>query len=148
MQLSTAYNVHNRGTFHLENTALKSGDSSKDRQSSGESYVPYQQGDQIQFASATQTWPEAAPSQTGLGLVFEGLFNLDTRIITALIASMLFSAGIQALSSQPLLTAVLGFSFFMVWYVMSFFDFQRVLHNAQQGPRHMKHMHHQVQATF
>lgn len=147
---TTATSIHNRGTFHLEQTALKSGDSNKDRQSGGETYMPYQQGDQVQFRPARQqTWqPEVAQANT-LTLLIERIFNLDIRVITSAIAAVMFATVFHAIfSAHPALSIAAGVIFFMVWYVMSFFDFARVLNNAQHGPRQNRHSHHQVQATF
>ena len=148
MQLTTAYNIHNRGAFHLENTALRSGDSSKDRQSGGETYMPFAQGDEARFAQTQQLWSEPS-AQSGMNLLTDYIFNVDTRLITSLIATMIFSVMFQAILNAPLLvTLPVGFVFFLLWYIMSFFNFQRVLANAQQGPRQMRHIHHQVSATF
>lgn len=150
MQLSTAYNIHNRGSFQADQTALKSGDSSRDRQSGGETYMPFQQGDQVRFQPAhAMNWQPDTYSASPLTLFIERLFNLDIRLITSVIATLIFSVLFQALfNANLLLTAVIGLVFFMGWYIMSFFDFQRVLWNAQHGPRQTRHMHHQVQATF
>jgi hypothetical protein len=145
--VTTASSIHNRGTFQLEQT-MKSGDSSKDRQSGGETYMPYQQGDQVQFRQTQTTWqPEAAQAST-LSLLLNGLFGLDTRVFTSAIAALIFATLFHALFTSPLLSIALGFLFFVVWYVMSFFNFQRVIANAQHGPRQTRHMHHQVSATF
>lgn len=147
MQLTTAYSIHNRGTFHAGNTALTAGDSSKDRQSGGETYMPFQQGDEVRFRPAQQTWTEVQPSG-GMNLLTDYIFNIDTRVITSLIATMMFVAVFQALLHTVALTVVAGLAFFVVWYIMSFFSLQRVLTNAQHGPRQMRYSHHQVPATF
>ena len=147
MQMTTAYSIHNRGTFQ-SGQALSSGGANRDRQSGGETYVPYQQGDQVQFAKAAPAWPSDSAPASGFAQFGERLFNLDIRIITSAIATVIFAVMFQAVVSQAILTTLLSLVFFVGWYIMSFFDFQRVLYNAQHGPRQMRHMHHQVPATF
>lgn len=146
MQTTTS-SIHNRGTFHFDETAFRAGDSSKDRQSGGENYMPYQQGDQVQFRPGQYWQPEV--QQGNLTQFIERVFNLDIRVITSAIAATIFATIFHAaFSAHPALSAVLGLVFFVVWYVMSFFDFARMLNNAQHGPRQSRHSHHQVQATF
>ncbi len=148
MQLSTAYNIQNRGSFQTSDTALKSGDSNRDRQSGGETYMPFQQGDQVRFQPAYTSWQADSYQPSTLGSVVEGLFNLDLRLITSIMASLMFAIVFQTLTSNSLLTLVFTPVFFLTWYIMSFFNFQRAFENAQHGPRQTRHMHHQVSATF
>lgn len=148
MQLSTAYNIHNRGSFQASDTALKSGDSHKDRQSGGETYMPFQQGDQVRFQPAYTSWQSDSYQPTTMRSLIEGLFNLDIRLITSIMASLMFTIVFQTLTNNSLLNLVMTPVFFVTWYIMSYFNFQRVLENAQNGPRQTRHMHHQVSATF
>jgi len=148
MQLTTAYSAQNRGTFRLEDTAFKMGDSSKDRQSGGETFMPYQQGDQIHFQPAYRSQAAAQQSPNALALWIHNLMNLDTRVFTALVPATLFSALLHSLSVALVLNLALAAALYFVWYVMSFFDFQRVFESAANGPRHNRHIHQQVPATF
>lgn len=145
MQLSTAYNIHNRGAFQT-GAALASGGMSKDRQSGGETYMPFQQGDAVSFGPAQPSWSNA--EERRLNLLTDYIFNIDTRVITSLIATLIFGAVFQALAHSAALTAVLGLIFFTLWYIMSYFNFQRALFNAQHGPRQMRYSHHQVPVTL
>lgn len=146
MQLTTATSIHNRGAFQT-GVALSAGSSQRDRQSGGETYMPFQQGDQVRFQPAQPAWSTPAPAG-GMQLLTDYIFNIDTRIITSLIASLIFGAVFQALAHNAALTLIFSGVFFTLWYIMSFFSFQRVLYNAQHGRRQMRYSHHQVSATF
>lgn len=125
-----SFNVQNRGTFHLENVALRSGGASADRETAPQTYVPYSQGDQIMFQHQAPAKPVATTAQVG-----NFLFNLETRIFAAAIASLLTSALFHAIYDRfALLTLMIGVMVFVGFYVMSFFDFQRVLNTIANGP--------------
>lgn len=147
MQLSTAYNIHNRGAFRIEDTAFKSSDSSKDRQSGGETYMPYQQGDAYQFQQTASLNPQDTFQLSPVARLVEQVLNLDIRVYTALIPTLFFVAILQALTNTTLITVLAAIPFYLTWYVMSFFDFQRFWTNANSSQqRH--YMHQQVQATY
>lgn len=147
MNLTSAQNVQNRGTFQAANTALRSGNSSSDRQSGGETYMPYQHGDQVRFQTAHFHAQPEIPQANGIALWIERLLNLDMRVYTSLIATLLFSTLFNALTASALWTIVVSVPFFLVWYVMSFFNYQRLYQNSL-GHAPMKHTSHQVPATF
>lgn len=147
MQLSTAHSLQNRGSFRIEDTAFKMGDSSRDRQSGGETFMPYQQGDALHFRPYTAQL--SAPTEpTGLALWVSRLMGLDARVFTALIPAVLFAALLSGFGLSTLPVLALSASVYFCWYVMSFFNFERVVHNALNGPRQTRHLHHQVPATF
>lgn len=148
MSLSTATSVQNRGTFYAANTALKSGNSSRDRQSGSDAgYMPYQQGDQMAF-QATAPLPSLQATEIHpLYLLVYRLLNLDVKLIGALIATLFFGASVQGIGNMPLVTLLASPVFFFIWYVMSYFDFQRAYQNALNGPRQARH-HQQVPVTF
>ncbi len=149
MQLTSAQNVQNRGSFQASQTALKSGGSSPDRQSGGETYMPYQQGDQFAYRPARTAQLPVQVQSSGIALWIERLLNLDLRVYTAFIATLFFSTLFQAATeSSLLLTAVLAVPFFLVWYVMSFFNFQRVFQNALAPQQSINRRSYQVPATF
>lgn len=149
MQLTSAQNVQNRGSFQASQTALKSGDSSPDRQSGGETYMPYQQGDQFAYRRPATAQLTVQNQSKGLGFWIERLLNLDLRVYTAFIATLFFSTLFQAATqSSMILTVVLAIPFFLVWYVMSFFNFQRVYENAMAPQQSTNRRSYQVPATF
>lgn len=144
MQLSTAHAIQNRGSFRIEDTAFKMGDSSKERQSGGDTFMPYQQGDALNFRPSytAQLSPQQAPSALSF------LMNLDSRVFTAFIPTVLLAALLSSLGLGALSVAASSAVFYFFWYVMSFFNFERVMYNALNGPRQTRHLHHQVPATF
>lgn len=148
MQLTTAYNIHNRGSFQIEDTAFKAGNSSQDRQSRGEAYLPYQQGDQLDFRPALATGPSPVVDNSGIASWLGQIANLDIRVYTALIPTVLFAAFFQAISNNTLLSITLSIPFYLVWYVMSFFDFQKFMSNTRYYQAQRQQTHHQVHATF
>lgn len=151
MRLSTAQNTQNLGTFHFQDTAFKSGDSSKDRQSGHAMYTPYEHGDQVSFQNRTAPLHYAAPAQpSGLMLFIERLLSLDIRFYTSIVATVLFSVCLQAISGLNIIVvALIAVPFFLVWYVMSFFNFQRVMDNVNQAQAMRSRQHSmQIPATF
>ena len=149
MQLTSAQNVQNRGSFQASQTALKSGGSSPDRQSGGETYMPYQQGDQFVYRPAPTVQLHTPVQASGLALWIERLLNLDIRVYTSFIATLIFSTLFQAATeSSIIVTVLLAVPFFLVWYVMSFFNFQRVCQNAFAPQQNINRRSYQVPATF
>lgn len=134
MHFNTTTNLQNRGTFQLEDTVFKSGNSSSDRQSSGETFTPYRQGDTMEFRQRPVYQQPVAQRRPGLDFLSR-LLNLDLRVYTALIAGILIATFFHALFSEmPLLTVVIGILSFFVWYIMSFFNFQHIFNLLVQGP--------------
>ncbi len=154
MRLSTAQNTQNLGTFHVQDTAFKSGDSSKDRQSGGPMYTPYQHGDQVMFQSRTaQLQMPAAPQVSGFANLLQTLMNLDIRFFIALAATFAFASIFHAFSGMNIVVAgLVAVPFFFIWYVMSFFNVQRVMDNMNhaQAARHQSRRLQtmQIPATF
>lgn len=151
MRLSTAQNTQNLGTFHFQDTALKSGDSSKDRQSGNAMYAPYAHGDQVHFQNRTAPLHYAAPAQPSEFMLFlERLLSLDIRFYTSIVATLLFAVFLQAFSGlSVVIVALISVPFFLVWYVMSFFNFQRVIDNANHAQAMRSRQHSmQIPATF
>jgi hypothetical protein len=132
MSMNAAQAIQNRGSFHVAQTALKSGNSSSDRQSSGESYMSFQHTDSLNFQRFAAQ-PEIVTTEDRLLAMVNKLFSLDTRVYTSLAITIFFSMIFQAIFETPLLTVVASFAFFFVWYVMSFFDFNRLAQTLAYG---------------
>jgi hypothetical protein len=132
MNLSAAHAIQNRGSFQVAETALKSGNSSSDRQSGGESYMSFQHTDSLHFQRFAAQ-PEIQTTEDRLLAMVNKLFSLDTRVYTSLVVTLFFGMIFQAIFEAPVLTAVSSLAFFFVWYVMSFFDFQRLMQTLAYG---------------
>lgn len=124
MHLSTAMNVQNRGAFHIENTAFKAGNSESDRQSGGEAYMMF--NDQLNFQQLPVQPEYVQPELNPAMKVLNHLLNMDTRFYIAVIVTAVFSSFFQAMVASTLLTVVVSAVFFVVWYIMSFFDFKKI----------------------
>lgn len=151
MRLSTAQNTQNLGTFHFQDAAFKSGDSNKDRQSGNPMYMPYEQGDQVYFQNRTAPLrPVQVYQPSAFVLFLERLLAFDARFYIALAATLMFAMMTHGLSDLNVVwVALLSVPFFMVWYVMSFFNVQRVIddvHHAQAMRARQHSM--QIPATF
>lgn len=148
MQLTTATNVQNVGRFQMANTALKAGDSNPDRQSQGETYIPYQQGDQFNFQRPAE-YAEAEMSRNGLYNVAEHLLNMDTRVYTSVIPTFFFSALFHALVNLNIfVTLAFAVVFYFTWYILSFFNFSRAWRNAMLASHTPRQRTHQLPASF
>lgn len=134
MQLTTAQSLQNRGTFHVADTALKSGNSHADRHSGGEAYLAFQQADSLQVRRWMTQSESARTPEDHLLHFFHALLSMDIRVYTSLVVSLIFAMIFHAvLEPHALITAGISTVFFFVWYVMSFFDFQRLLHTLTHG---------------
>lgn len=151
MRLSTAQNTQNLGTFHFQDAAFKSGDSSKDRQSGNPNFTPYQHGDQVNLQSRTAPLrPVHVAQPSALVLFLERLLAFDARFYISVVATLVFAMMTHGLSDlNVFLIALMSVPFFMTWYVMSFFNVDRVmnnLHHAQALRSRQQNMH--IPATF
>ena len=128
--MTSAQRIQNRGTFHVSQTALTSGNSHSDRQSGGEAYQSFQQADSLSFQRyQTAPGPRITPEDQMIAF-FSKMLSLDIRVYTSLVVSILFSMLFHAVFEPfALVTLLTGSAFFFVWYVMSFFDFRRLAHN-------------------
>lgn len=133
MQLTAAQNLQNRGTFHVADTALKSGNSHSDRHSGGETYMAFQHTDSLQF-QRWMTQAEVPTTEDQIVAFCSLLLSLDIRVYTSLAVSLVFAMVFHAVfEPHALMTLVTGTVFFFVWYVMSFFDFQRLMKTLSYG---------------
>ncbi len=128
--MTSAHSIQNRGTFHVSQTALTSGNSHSDRQSGGESYQAFHQSDSMNFQRYQRGPQSQVTPEDQLIAFFSKMLSLDIRVYTSLVVSILFSMLFHAVFEPfALVTLFTGSAFFFVWYVMSFFDFRRLAHN-------------------
>lgn len=114
-----SFNAQNTGTFQVSDTAFKSGDSSPDRDHQGNPYIPHY-SEEDTFAFQHQQIAYAPPKTT----LTERLYNLDIRLIYALIFSL-----VTFIFAQPFLenwSYLLSGIVFFGYYIMSFFNFKNV----------------------
>jgi len=95
--------------------------------------MAFQHADSMHF-QRYQAQPVATSSEDRFMAVLQMLLSLDTRVYTSLVVSILFTTVFHAIFEVfPLISVAVGMAFFFVWYVMSFFDFKRLVHTLSYG---------------